>query len=521
MSEKVTFQELIESIAEETDNSKQFTHDFLKDFVDVINSGLENDGNVNIAGLGKFELRHVDEREGYNPQTEERMTIPAHNRIVFKPYKDLRELVNAPYAHLEPELIKEEFQSARKEEDTEDTDASDQEDFIPTAPPTSHKPEESSESEEDTEEQEEAPFDLDEPNTEMSSSFSFEEEEIDDEGEEDIVEFSGEAADDDEIDDDLSDFFGTDDSDNTSEEEPDEEKIEETVDETADDKKEAEEPSPYAPEYQASEDEQKEADKEESATPAATTPSFDSHQRSRKNNSAVPIIAAAMVILILVAGGAWYLGFFGNNAEQPTTNQAVSTAQAPSAADTQTDSQTSGNDQADATANDQQSQAQQANQAQDNQAQQAAQTQSNQAQQASQAGQNQQADQAAQNDRESLELTIPEGETLWSIANNQYRDSQLWPWIYDNNESIHNPNVIHAGNTLSVPLPSRSRYELSGSDSVAVAKGYIATYRWYKDNGSSVAKNYLWVAKTYHGDLSDITEVQIDKDDLAFANTAR
>lgn len=510
MSEKVTFQELIESIAEETDNSKQFTHNFLKDFVDVINSGLESDGKVNIAGLGKFKLRHVDEREGYNPQTEERMTIPAHNQIVFKPYKDLRELVNAPYAHLEPELIKEEFKSASKEEN-EDTDASDQEDFIPTAPPTSHK--ENLNSEEDTEEQEEAPFDLDEPETNMSSSFSFEGDEFKDEDEEeDIVEFSGEPTDDD----DLNEFWGDEDTDASSEAESAEE-IEEQVNEQSDEENQAEDSSPFSPEYQASEDDEEEA--EESATPV-TTPSFDSQRRSRENNSAVPIIAAAMVILILVTGGAWYLGFFDYSTEQPSTNQVVSTVQTPSALDNQTDSQTSDNEQTDATANDQQSQnqEQQTAQVQDNQARQATQAQANQRQQTTQ---NQQADQASQNDRESMELTISEGETLWSIAYAKYRDSQLWPWIYDNNEALNNPNIIHAGNTLTIPLPSKSRYELSRSDSVAVAKGYLTTYRWFKDNGSSVAKNYLWVAKTYHGDLSDIAEVQIDKDDLAFANTAR
>ncbi len=108
MSEKITFGELVESIAEKTDNSKKFTHDFLKDFVSVINSGLEEDGKVNIAGFGKFELNQVDEREGYNPQTEEKMTIPAHNKVNFKPYKGFRELVNTAYSHLEPELLEEE-----------------------------------------------------------------------------------------------------------------------------------------------------------------------------------------------------------------------------------------------------------------------------------------------------------------------------------------------------------------------------------------------------------------------------
>jgi nucleoid DNA-binding protein len=132
MSEKITFQELIESIAKETDNSKKFTHDFLKDFVNVIHDGLKSDGKVNIAGLGKFGLRKIDEREGYNPQTGENMTIPAHNKVVFKPYKDLRELVNAPYAHMEARIIGDEKEdTGQKEEKVEK-----EQDFIPIAPPT-------------------------------------------------------------------------------------------------------------------------------------------------------------------------------------------------------------------------------------------------------------------------------------------------------------------------------------------------------------------------------------------------
>jgi nucleoid DNA-binding protein len=501
MSEKVTFQELIESIAEETNSTKQFTHNFLKDFVDVINSGLERDGNVNIAGLGKFELRHVDEREGYNPQTEERMTIPAHNRIVFKPYKDLRELVNAPYAHLEPELIKEEFKSSRKGEAEEET-ASDEEDFIPTAPPTSHKAEENLESEPDTGPGE-PPFDLDEPETKTSPSFSFEEEHFEDteDDEEDIVEFSGETTGDDKkIDDDLSEFLRTEETESTSEATGEE--IEKPVDETAD-----EETSPFSPDFQASEDQKDDEDEKVIATSAS--PTFDSRRGSRKNNSPVTIIAAAVIIFLLVAGGAWYLGVFsGNDAEQTVPNQAVSATQTPSATENQ-DNQSG-----------EQTQTTEDNRENEEQTQQTA--QADQSQQTAQAGQTQQADQPQQNDRESMELTIAKGQTLWSIADEQYRNSQLWPWIYDNNESLNNPNIIHAGNTLTIPLPSGpSQYGLTASDSVAVAKGYITTYRWYKDNGSSAAKNYLWVAKRYHEDISDIAEVQIDKADLAFANNAR
>ena len=50
MSEKITFQELIDSIADQTNKPKQFTYDFLKDFVEIVNSGLESDGTISKHG---------------------------------------------------------------------------------------------------------------------------------------------------------------------------------------------------------------------------------------------------------------------------------------------------------------------------------------------------------------------------------------------------------------------------------------------------------------------------------------
>lgn len=492
MSEKVTFQELIESIAKETDNSKQFTHDFLKDFVDVINSGLESDGNVNIAGLGKFKLQRVDEREGYNPQTEEKMTIPAHNRVIFKPYKDLRELVNAPYAHLEPELIKEELDSQEEEKETEDPAGSEQEDFIPTGPPTSHK-KETEETNSEDEQEEEAPFDPDE--SETSSTFTFEEESDEsDEEQDDVVEFSGESGQEDEevIDDELSEFIGSDEETQQTSQETTEE-AEESIEESEEHSPE-EEQSPFATDFEEPQDEEIESEPEESA-PA---PAIDKQQTARKEYSSLPIVAAAGFILLLAVGGAWYFGFFDKeNLDNTTTNQAVTKAEMPSSADNQETTQQSDQDQSQQTANNQQ--------------------------QNKQSGQSQTAQQTsqAQQDKEKEDMTIAKGQTLWSIAEEKYDNPRLWPWIYDTNESLGNPNIIHAGNSLTVPLPSGPNFGLTNSDSVAVAKGYISTYRWYKDNGSSKAKNYLWVAKRYHNDIRDIADVQIDKSDLAFANQSR
>ncbi|HKK45564.1 MAG TPA: HU family DNA-binding protein [Balneolaceae bacterium] len=500
MSEKVTFRELIDAIAEETENSKQFTHDFLKDFVDVINTGLEEDGSVNIAGFGKFNLKQVDERDGYNPQTEEKITIPAHNKVVFKPYKDLRELVNAPYAHLEAKLIE-------QEEDTQDSDQEEvpapsettpEDDFIPTAPPTSHDLLDQENADEEIGKEQDDPFGFSESASQISSSFTFEEESVSDD-EEDIVEYNTESTDVTETEEELDDFLDLgelESEDAGQSEEVSAEQESEEADETA-----SEEASPqkeiesleFKPLETGAEDKGESNEKEET-TNGEHTKLPPAHQRkSRKKTSAVPVLIAAIVILLLFVGGAWYLGFFsGNRTVNHISNSSVAKTNMTA-------------------------QKKQPGQ-QDNKSQATA-TQSNKQQQKMQNNGAKKAVHASQKNDE--EITVSKGQTLWSIARAKYDNPRLWPWIYDHNESLDNPNLIIAGNSLSVPLPSGPQYGLTTSDSVEVAKGYIATYKWYKNRGSDRAKNYLWVAKKYHSDIRNLTNMKIDKDDLAFANQVR
>lgn len=570
MSEKITFGELIESIAEETNHSKKFTHDFIKDFVDVINGGLEDDGHVNIAGFGKFALRRMEEREGYNPQTEEKITIPAHNKVVFKPYKDLRELVNAPYAHLEPELLEEDTTT---DEESEDTDASDQDDFIPTAPPTSHQP---SEEDMEAEDKEEAPFnlkdeitplgsdsenknkkddeedpfglddDFDQPEDESAVDDSDQDEGDEDNG--DIIEFNAEEEEneddfdidnfinsiessetesaensdaqadalqddaedaeaeesvseteeegnpfnldssDEETEDDLNDFTGA------SEESGEETTEEQTVEDTSNAEEEQEgEKSRYAPNFEDAENTTEE-EKDEKET--ANTPSLASKRHSRNRTSKMPIIAAAAVVLLLLAAGAWYFTTSSDSsAPEMATGQPTSTTEV---ADQQDDQQRSSANTESQTSN------QQA-------------TQQNQQSQTSGSAETTQTAQST--DQESLK--IEKGQTLWSIAEEKYGNPRLWPWIYGNNGSLKDPDLILAGNSLSVPLPSGPQNTLNATDSVGVAKGYLSTYRWYKNNQSSIARDHLWAAKSYYDNIRSIADIQIDKADLTYANRAR
>lgn len=105
MSEKITFSELVEKISAKTENSEQSTNDFIHELAEIIETSLGAGEKISISGFGKFELRWMDERKGRNPQTGEAITIPGQNKVVFKPYKDLRERVNKPFEGLESQVI--------------------------------------------------------------------------------------------------------------------------------------------------------------------------------------------------------------------------------------------------------------------------------------------------------------------------------------------------------------------------------------------------------------------------------
>ncbi len=92
-----TLEDLVQQVAKETGTSLEASRVLLKELIDVIRDGLEQDGIVHLSGLGRFKLRWMPERMGRNPQTGAPIRIPAHNKIVFKPEKQLRERVNKPF----------------------------------------------------------------------------------------------------------------------------------------------------------------------------------------------------------------------------------------------------------------------------------------------------------------------------------------------------------------------------------------------------------------------------------------
>ncbi len=69
--------QLIERIANGTGSSKSDAQKFFDQFIDTVTGSLKNGEDVQITGFGKFYVQKREAREGINPQTKQKMTIPA------------------------------------------------------------------------------------------------------------------------------------------------------------------------------------------------------------------------------------------------------------------------------------------------------------------------------------------------------------------------------------------------------------------------------------------------------------
>lgn len=108
MKEKMTIQELIVRIAEKSGASKKTVAEWLRVLPEIIESGLERDGEVRIAGLGTFKLKWVKARMARNLKTGASIEVPAHNKVVFYPEKGLKEKVNEDFRYLTYQVVEEE-----------------------------------------------------------------------------------------------------------------------------------------------------------------------------------------------------------------------------------------------------------------------------------------------------------------------------------------------------------------------------------------------------------------------------
>lgn len=90
--------ELVEALAEKMDTTKadaQRTIDAIFDTkTGVLTETLQAGERVQITGFGTFETRRRKARMGRNPQTGEKIRIPASTAVSFRAGKGLKDAVN-------------------------------------------------------------------------------------------------------------------------------------------------------------------------------------------------------------------------------------------------------------------------------------------------------------------------------------------------------------------------------------------------------------------------------------------
>lgn len=108
MNDKVTLHELVDLFARKSQLSQADAALFAKEFLSLIEEALAKDKYVKVKGLGTFKLITVDATEETVPSGQETTDSQSHTRVSFIPETGLKDLVNKPFAHFQPVLLKDE-----------------------------------------------------------------------------------------------------------------------------------------------------------------------------------------------------------------------------------------------------------------------------------------------------------------------------------------------------------------------------------------------------------------------------
>ena len=89
----MTKAELVAKIANEVDITKSQADKVVDGFVAAVSSALSGGDKITLVGFGTFSVMARSQREGRNPRTGEKLTIPASKAVKFKAGKTLSEKV--------------------------------------------------------------------------------------------------------------------------------------------------------------------------------------------------------------------------------------------------------------------------------------------------------------------------------------------------------------------------------------------------------------------------------------------
>lgn len=89
-----TKKQIIEMMDETTDLSKNKANKFLKFFAEVVKEQLIQREDVELEGIGFFTTIEMPAKEAVNPQTNEKIIVPAHHQVRLRFDEDLKDKMN-------------------------------------------------------------------------------------------------------------------------------------------------------------------------------------------------------------------------------------------------------------------------------------------------------------------------------------------------------------------------------------------------------------------------------------------
>lgn len=103
--EKISSQEIVDLLATKLSVSKRIAEDFLKNMFSTIEESLLEGEPVKVKNFGTFKLQWNEPRKSVNVNTGEEIILPGFNKVIFTPETSLKNIVNEPFAHLEPLVL--------------------------------------------------------------------------------------------------------------------------------------------------------------------------------------------------------------------------------------------------------------------------------------------------------------------------------------------------------------------------------------------------------------------------------
>ena len=102
---KLTIQEIAKILVEKNKLTVKEANQFAAVVFEVIQEGLDTEGQVKVKGLGTFKKIQVEARESISVRTGERVMIDSHAKITFTPDALMKELVNKPFSQFETVIL--------------------------------------------------------------------------------------------------------------------------------------------------------------------------------------------------------------------------------------------------------------------------------------------------------------------------------------------------------------------------------------------------------------------------------